>query len=402
MPDSHDPSLAPPSPPANAGEESARPSSADGQDESHHQFPWLIFLVALVAATAGHWLALDLYHAAAVRFGGWLVPVSFLGTSLFALWLRHAHHLHPHPRRKRDAALQFLLVWCVFGSGIWFASSLERWLLDGPLQLHARHGVFLVLSAGIVIGFSYWQSRLAPGFTRPRSLRPVLAKVLSPEHQFEALVLCVSTPNQRQLVTPSSGLPVNVHAQVFFGDGDGVAVLRGQSVQDDIKEITRAAEAAYEDASRKAREAGKQPPAFKPYWNWQQLLRAIEYHPALKEIWLVGSPGERGSFSRLEECQRFLAPYGRGIVRCLPRSVEFEDFDGLVSAIRGLLAKELRGRQPARIGVDITGGQKVASIAGAALTMNRELRIQYVQTNDPFEAVTYQLFFDNPPSPHGH
>lgn len=361
-----------------------------------------MFLVALVAATAGHWLALDLYHAAAHRFGGWLIPVSLAGTSLFALALRHVHHLDPHHRRKRDAALQFLLVWCVFGSGIWFASSLEQWLLNGPLHLHERHLVFLLLSAGVVMVFSYWQSRLTPGFTRPRSLRPVLAKNLPAEHQFEALVLCVSTPNQRQAIAPDSALPADVHAQVFFGDGQAVANLAGQSVHDDIEEISRAAKAAHRDASKKAQEAGRQPPPFEPYWNWQQLLRAIEYHPALKEVWLVGSPGARGSFARLEECRRFLASYGFGRVQCLPKPVEFEDFDALVGAVRGLLVEELRAMPPARIGVDITGGQKVASIAGAALTMNQELRIQYVRTNAPCDAVTYQLFFDNPPSPHGH
>ena len=170
-----------------------------------------------------------------------------------------------------------------------------------------------------------------------------------------------------------------------------------KSLADDIQEISRAAAAA----ERAAQEAGK-PLPYRPHWNWQPLLRAIEHHPRLAHIWLISSPGARGSFECAEKCGRLLASYQRGHLERFHKPVDFEDFDALVSAIRGLLTSELRGLPAVKIAVDITGGQKVASIVSAALTMNRELRFQYVQTNHPFEAVTYQLVFDNPPSPHGH
>lgn len=365
-------------------------------------FPWRLFLVALFAATAGHWLAAGFYHQAALRLGSWLAPGSFAATCGFALWLRHAHHRHPHPHRKRDAALQFLLIWCVFGSAIWFSLACEHWLLEGPFHLAHYLPVFLLLAAAGVIGFSYWHHRLAPGFAPPRSLRPSPVQELPEAHRFKVLILCVSTPNREAVIHPSQALPAGIHAQVAFGEGEGTALLRGESITADIAEIQRAAKAAHEEECRRAKQAGKTPPATKPYWNWQQLLRALEHHSNLKQVWLLGSPGARGSHSHLMDCQQILARYGRGDVHCLQEAVEFEDFNQLVRAIRRLLEAQLRAVPAAEIGVDVTGGQKVASIAGAAFTMNRELRIQYVQTNEPWDPIVYQLLFDSPPSPHGH
>ena len=47
--------------------------------------------------------------------------------------------------------------------------------------------------------------------------------------------------------------------------------------------------------------------------------------------------------------------------------------------------------QPGQVLVDVTGGQKVTSIAGAVLTLNNELRFQYVQTNRPYHTLPYDL-----------
>jgi hypothetical protein len=51
-----------------------------------------------------------------------------------------------------------------------------------------------------------------------------------------------------------------------------------------------------------------------------------------------------------------------------------------------------QGRNPEHdIAIDITGGQKTSSVVGAALTINRHIVSQYVQTNDPHQVVAYDL-----------
>src|SRR5262249_52564739 len=119
---------------------------------------------------------------------GKMALLSLAATCLFAIWLRREHHHHPWPKRARDSALQFLLVWCVFGCGIWFALSAEHWLLHGPV--HLDHRYFLLLAGSLVIGCSFWNSRLAPGFYRPRNLRTIPAADLRPDETLEALILC--------------------------------------------------------------------------------------------------------------------------------------------------------------------------------------------------------------------
>lgn len=366
------------------------------------RFPWILFLVALGAVTGGHWLATRLFHLAVhgAHFAG--MVVSLVATCLFALALRHAHHRHPHPREKRHAALQFLLVWFVFGSGIWFALAAEEWLLHGAFHLEHHLGVFLSIGFVFVVGFSFLHSRLSPGFQRPRSFRPVRACELPVDQRFQALVICVSARNLPCVLAPSPEVPPKTHALVTLGSGEGIAKLLGVSAKEDSDEIDRAASVAHEEARRAAQAAGRPTPR-KPYWNWQQLLRAIAPHPQLAIVRLIGSPGDSGSFDQLSDCCRFLAPY---LPNCdltfVPDAVDFENFDRLVETVRGLLGKDLARTPAHHIGIDVTGGQKVTSIAGAALTMNRELRFQYVQTNAPYEALTYRLVYELPPSPHGH
>jgi hypothetical protein len=352
----------------------------------HASFPWLVFLLALLAASAAHWVALDLFSRWAQDSSMLLaVVLSFASTCVCASWLRRDHHSHPWPKTWFQHARQFLLVWLVFGAGIWFAVAAEHWLKDGPLDLQDHTRVFLLLSAAAVAGLSLWHSRLLPGFYRPRSLEPVFARLLPPGQELEALVLCVSPPNCTVKVAPFDSVAAGLVAEVVL-PGGVTASLKGKSLTEDIQTI-----------STVAAQAGP-----KVRWNWQQLLRAIEPHPHLRSIWLIGSPGSEGSAQALARCQKLLESYTTASINCHPEPCDFEDFNALVGAIRGLLQKPLRGIASHLVAVDITGGQKVASIAGAALTMNRELRFQYVQTNSPFEAITYQLTFDQPPSPHGH
>ncbi len=48
--------------------------------------------------------------------------------------------------------------------------------------------------------------------------------------------------------------------------------------------------------------------------------------------------------------------------------------------------------------IDFTGGQKVTSVVAASLTFNRRIKAQYVQTNPPWQVVSYDVIhgFANP------
>ena len=163
----------------------------------------------------------------------------------------------------------------------------------------------------------------------------------------------------------------------------------------------------------------------KIFWNWQQPLRALRGMHQLETIYLIGSPdaagyqplgldetGEplensagfkqtpgsgKGSHTYLRLCQRLLEgylPVGDGIPRAVIPwhvPVDFESFNDLTKELRNILRPLREKLSPRQILVDVTGGQKVTSIAGAVLTLNNELRFQYVQTNEPFGTVPYDL-----------
>lgn len=73
---------------------------------------------------------------------------------------------------------------------------------------------------------------------------------------------------------------------------------------------------------------------------------------------------------------------------------DFESFDGLSKAMFELLEDFRKRKIPEReIMIDFTGGQKVTSAVAVALTFNRGIRAQYVQTNSPKEVLSYDVVF---------
>ncbi|MCD6340232.1 MAG: hypothetical protein J7M29_12740 [Verrucomicrobia bacterium] len=302
-----------------------------------------------------------------------------------AWWLYRKHHRCPWPKAGGRRA-QFLLGLGVFIAGVWFAFALEQALWKD----HAHPWVFGVACAGIVGVASWSQSRLKVRFHRPRNLEPVPAQDLPPDQGVKGLILFVSSPNQPNLkVAPDPDLD-HCHAEIRFGKSEAKARLFGKSLADDIQAVSKAAEAAGREVGRTV------------YFNWQPLLRAVQPHPRLERICLLGSPGDRGSFQWLETCRRFLAPYLPNVsIKSYPHPLDFEDFNALVEAVRDqIILRKWKDLSPTEIVVDITGGQKVASIAGAALTLTFEARIQYVQTNAPYSVILYQLAMEYPPSVH--
>jgi sigma54-dependent transcription regulator len=84
----------------------------------------------------------------------------------------------------------------------------------------------------------------------------------------------------------------------------------------------------------------------------------------------------------------------------LHHGFNFEHFDELSDALAYLLREFRRGKigkiPDSDIMIDFTGGTKVASVVAAAITFNRSIKAQYVQTNDPWKAISYDILLASP------
>lgn len=130
-------------------------------------------------------------------------------------------------------------------------------------------------------------------------------------------------------------------------------------------------------------------------WNGQQLLRAISPHlPTLQQVILLGSSGRGGSQDQLDDYQRLLRLYLPQIDIDIGRaSVDFEDINAMTHAFAECIdAACLKGYAERDIMIDVTGGQKTASIAAALSTLSRPgLEFQYVQTSDNFDVRSFNV-----------
>src|SRR3990172_563321 len=173
--------------------------------------------------------------------------------------------------------------------------------------------------------------------------------------------------------SPPLSFPMTLQA------GDVSVTLEGKSLEDDIDALNEL------PSNRR--------------WNWQQLLRAITPHKnRVRRVRLVGSPGSGGSFEQLPFCAAMLARYlPNAKIVMATRPVSFEDFNELVDLIRLVIREERNAGIKAKdIVIDITGGQKTASIAAAAATFNSAVTFQYVQTSAPYDVYSYDLVWQSP------
>jgi len=145
-------------------------------------------------------------------------------------------------------------------------------------------------------------------------------------------------------------------------------------------------------------------------WEWEMVLRGISPHlPQLRRVYLVGSKDspDKKSLGTFEQCgwlHRFLAPYlvaagksatisGVGpMIVTWPEPVDFESFADVyqtLEAIRDQLSEDRA--EDVELCVDITGGQKPTSAAAGLFTVNNDVVIQYVQTNQPKKPQMYDV-----------
>jgi hypothetical protein len=160
----------------------------------------------------------------------------------------------------------------------------------------------------------------------------------------------------------------------FVTSASGERITRGTIVQHKVSKTTHTLTA----------ELDKDTVSSGCEWNWQQVLRAVKPHVGtLERIYLIGSDGNKGSATQLDECTSLLRMYVSEICKIDsdPQGIDFEDLDAVEKRIMTIL-KGLRkeGRADTEIMLDSTGGLKTASIAVALVTLqNPRLQFQYVR-----------------------
>jgi len=138
-------------------------------------------------------------------------------------------------------------------------------------------------------------------------------------------------------------------------------------------------------------------------WNWQQLMRSLLPHQqTLQIIYLLGSPdiiGKiktiEGSHKHLNLAEELIKQYLKGDIKIKQYpAVSFEDFDNLIISINRCI-EEIKSKDKIKekdILIEITGGQKTASIAGAMATLNTRVTFQYVDTNPDPDTGEYKIW----------
>lgn len=184
------------------------------------------------------------------------------------------------------------------------------------------------------------------------------------------LIILLSTPN----------IPVSISNNAFpltiKNKAGEEAILKGVSLEEDIESLN----------------------ALKnPWWNWHQLLRGLTPHKKLQAVYLIGSkdtPKIPGSWHDLNNAENLIRKYFPAIeIEKLKQPVDFEDFDEIIKFVTEAISEiKKRGISEKDIIVDVTGGQKTTSIAGAVVTMNRKVTFQYVQTIPDYQVLAYDVF----------
>jgi hypothetical protein len=134
--------------------------------------------------------------------------------------------------------------------------------------------------------------------------------------------------------------------------------------------------------------------------SWQQIARAVRAHlagvdsPRLGKLILIGSRDRKnqGTVQKLDQAveifKHLLAPHGVVVEAFAGNAPDFEELEDVTRALQR--AYEQAGAKPGQIVIDVTGGQKTASIAAAMFTLDkRDLVFQYISTTSPDETKTF-------------
>ena len=165
----------------------------------------------------------------------------------------------------------------------------------------------------------------------------------------------------------------------------------------------------------------KEPKENEVRWNWEMPLRAINHHleMPLETITLICSEKSlKQAHLFLNICRKYNELNNIHFYLLLQKKCEtkhlntafidrandfkskefidfqgldFESFDKLTNAFVFLLGLGKFKNAEEDIMIDITGGQKPTSIVGAAITFNKKIKVQYIQTSDENCALSYDV-----------
>lgn len=239
----------------------------------------------------------------------------------------------------------------------WIAGAFIK-LMDKKLSVSGDGWTILISLVLFVISI-LWLYHYRKSFLGIRTLQQVKTRAS------RALILLLSTPDPEP---EAYSFPMKINKKGIM------AILEGKSLSHDIEALNEIR------------------------WNWQQILRAIKPHKdRLKYLYLIGSKDsgtiKKGSFNYLDGAITFVMQYcpGTRFYRA-DTPVDFEDIESLIEILyQAIKTLKNEGLSESDIMIDITGGQKVTSIAGAVITLNNSIRFQYVQTNPPYEVTAYDL-----------
>ncbi len=123
-------------------------------------------------------------------------------------------------------------------------------------------------------------------------------------------------------------------------------------------------------------------------FSWKPVQRGMEAHrQRLKTVWVVCSPESSAQYEWFEAMFQELYPE----VSFSRRNVgSFEGISDITDVLEGIFSDLPKEMDESDVVIDITSGQKPASIAGMMVSLvNANRQVQYVQTNTPFAVKTY-------------
>lgn len=179
------------------------------------------------------------------------------------------------------------------------------------------------------------------------------------------------------------------------------------------RELFRPRDVATGDLDADLAEMGRRKPGIR--WPWEMPLRGLSHHrEALASVTLVCSAESlpqagwfvalltryAATFSRLTpDACRLLAHSGERVPPSATPPAggcwDFEDYQQLFDGLNRMMEEFARdGVREPDVMLDVTGGQKTNTVVGAILTVNRQSKFQYVQTNPPHAVLAYDLVVD--------
>ena len=264
-------------------------------------------------------------------------------------------------------------------SSAWFADSVREGFEALRVCMGWSGWGFGLFYFVILVASVYWLFQTRKTLFQPRTRR--LEENTQPE-QRQHLVLFLSNLNPKFFKEDSQGIP------------------EWLEISGDINKDLEAMKTLKEEDSFKK-------------WQWEMPLRAIRHHiGTLQQVVLVCSEESMQQahwfyniaqrypvFQDVKFMILLNVPSGpaqldhyTGQKKELKDGWKFEEFNSQARAMRNLFDYfQNQGISEKQVMIDFTGGQKVTSVVALAITFNRDASAQYVQTNEPWNVIGYDV-----------